>query len=83
MTDNEASIDRGLGRVEARVADLAEQIAALRKELSSVVHTMESAIAGHRERLAALEAFRRWMIGLLTGVFLSGVAAVFGYWLKP
>jgi len=82
MTESEASIDRSLGRVEARVTDLAEQIAALRRELSAVVHTMESAIAAHRERLAALESFRRWMIGLLTGVFLSGVAAVFGYWLK-
>jgi len=82
MTDNEASLDRSLGRVEARVGDLAEQIIALRKELSGVVKTMEAAIAGHRERLAALEAFRRWMIGLLTGLFLSGVAAVFGYLLK-
>jgi predicted nucleic acid-binding Zn-ribbon protein len=82
MTENEASLDRGLGRVEARVADLAEQISALRKELSAVVHTMESAIAAHRERIAALESFRRWMIGLMTGLFLSGAAAVFGYLLK-
>jgi hypothetical protein len=83
MMDNETSLDRGLGRVEARVADLAEQIVGLRKELSSVGHTMETAVAAHRERIAALEAFRRWMIGVMTGLFLSGVAAGFGYWLKP
>ncbi|HEY3295089.1 MAG TPA: hypothetical protein VGL38_06605 [bacterium] len=82
MTDHETSLDRGLGRVEARVADLTDQISGLRKELSSVVKTLESAIAGHRERIAALEAFRRWMIGLMTGLFLSSVAAVFGYLLK-
>ncbi len=79
MTESEASVDRGLGRVEARVADLTEQIAALRKELSTLVHTMESAIAAHRERIAALEAFRRWVIGLMTGLFLSGVAAIADY----
>jgi hypothetical protein len=82
MMDADTSLDRGLGRVEARVADLTDQITALRKELTTVVHTMESAIAAHRERIIALESFRRWMIGLMTGVFLSGVAAAFGYLLK-
>lgn len=82
MTESETSLDRGLGRVEARVADLTEQISALRKEFSALVQNVESAIASHRERIAAIEAFRRWMIGLMTGLFLSGVAAVFGYFLK-
>ncbi len=75
-TDN---VDRSLGRVEARVADLTEQIAALRTEVSSVAHNVESNFASHRERIAALESFRRWMIGLMTGLFMSAVAAVFGY----
>jgi len=79
MTETEASLDRGLGRVEARVSDLTEQITALRKEFSALMQNMESAIASHRERIAALEAFRRWMIGLMTGLFLSGVAAALGY----
>jgi hypothetical protein len=79
MSDNDTSLDRGLGRVEARVADLSEQIGAMRTELSSLAHSVESGLAAHRERIAALESFRRWMIGLTTGLFLSGVAAVFGY----
>jgi predicted nucleic acid-binding Zn-ribbon protein len=79
MNDLTGSLDRSLGRVEARVADLAEQIVAMRKELSELSQSMESAVAGHRERIASLESFRRWMTGLMTGVVLSGVAAVFGH----
>jgi hypothetical protein len=80
--EHDSSLDRGLGRVEARVADLTEQITSLRKEFSSLMQSVESATAAHRERIAALESFRRWMVGLMTGLFLSGVAAVFGYFFR-
>lgn len=76
---SESSLERSLGRVEARVADLSTQIAQLRAELSRLVQIVESNTAAHHERIAALEAFRRWAIGLMTGLLLSGVAAVFGY----
>lgn len=80
--DTEQSLERSLGRVEARVADLAEQIGGLRRELSALSHNLETTVAAHRERIAALEAFRRWMIGLMTGLFLSSAAAVFAYVLR-
>ena len=76
------TLDRSLGRVEAHVAELTEQVSNLRTELSRLVQLVESSIAGHHERIAGLESFRRWAIGLMTGLFLSGVAAVFGYVLK-
>ena len=77
------TIDRSLGRVEAHVAELTEQVSSLRTELSRLVQLVESSIAAHHERILGLESFRRWAIGLMTGLFLSGVAAVFGYILKP
>ena len=77
------TLDRSLGRVEAHVAELTEQVSSLRTELSRLVQLVESSIAAHHERIAGLESFRRWAIGLMTGLFLSGVAAVFGYILKP
>ena len=77
------TLDRSLGRVEAHVAELTEQVSSLRTELSRLVQLVESSIASHHERIAGLESFRRWAIGLMTGLFLSGVAAVFGYILKP
>ncbi|MBU0508737.1 hemolysin XhlA family protein [bacterium] len=76
---SDSSFDRSLGRVEARVADLTEQITRLRSELSRLVQLVESSTAAHHERIRTLESFRRWAIGLLTGLFLSGVAAVFAY----
>jgi hypothetical protein len=76
------TLDRSLGRVEAHVAELTEQVSSLRTELSRLVQLVESSIAAHHERIAGLESFRRWAIGLMTGLFLSGVAAVFGYVLK-
>jgi len=76
------TLDRSLGRVEARVADLTEQIAALRTELSRLVQLVESSTAAHHERISALEAFRRWSVGLMTGLFLSGVAAVLSHLLR-
>ena len=76
------TLDRSLGRVEAHVAELTEQVSSLRTELSRLVQMVESSIAAHHERIAGLESFRRWAIGLMTGLFLSGVAAVFGYVLK-
>jgi len=76
------TLDRSLGRVEARVADLTEQIAALRTELSRLVQLVESSTAAHHERISSLEAFRRWSVGLMTGLFLSGVAAVLSHLLR-
>jgi hypothetical protein len=80
--NEDSTMERCLGRVEARVADLTEQITALRTELSALTKSVEAAVAGHQERLAALESFRRWAIGLMTGLFLSGAAAVFAYVLR-
>lgn len=74
MTDH--NLQRSLGRVESRVSSLTEQIGSLRKEVSTLSHTIETDLASHRERIAALESFRRWAIGLMTGVVLSAVAAV-------
>jgi hypothetical protein len=73
------TFDRELGRVEARVATLSEEIVGMRKELSDLSRSVEKVTTGHHERLSALEAFRRWSVGVITGMFLSGVAAVFGY----
>ena len=78
-TDNCPTLDRNLERLEARVADLSDQIAAMRKDLSGISRTVDTSISAHRERLAALESFRRWAIGVLTGILLSGVAAAFAY----
>jgi hypothetical protein len=82
MNGENSSLERGLGRVEARVSDLTGQITTMRSEFSQLAQAMEAEIAGHRERISALEAFRRWMIGLMTGLFLSSAAAVFAYVLK-
>ncbi len=76
------TLDRNLGRLEARVADLTEQIITMRKELSALSRTVDSSISAHHERIVALESFRRWAVGLMTGVLLSGVAAVFAYALR-
>jgi hypothetical protein len=64
MTD----IDRTLGRVESRVADLTDQINSLRTDVAALTHTVETDLTSHRERIATLESFRRWTIGLITGV---------------
>jgi hypothetical protein len=76
------SLDRNLGRLEARVADLTEHIVAMRQELSGLSCTVNTSIAGHQERLANLESFRRWAVGVLTGILLSGVAAAFAWALR-
>ena len=73
------SLERELGRIEARVASLSEEIVGMRNELSHISRSVEKVATGHNERLSALEAFRRWAIGVMTGMFLSGVAAVFGW----
>jgi hypothetical protein len=77
-----ATLDRNLGRLEARVADLTQQIVEMRKELSTVARTVDSSISSHHERIAALESFRRWAVGLMTGMLLSGVAAAFAWVLR-
>ncbi len=76
------TLDRNLGRLEARVADLTEQIIEMRKEISALSCTVNTSISAHHERLAALESFRRWMVGVMTGILLSGVAAVFAWAMK-
>lgn len=80
MNDNgNTTLDRNLGRLEARVGDLTEQIITMRKELSALARTVDSSLAAHHERIAALEAFRRWAVGVMTGMLLSGVAAAFAW----
>ena len=73
------SLDRNLGRLEARVADLTEQIIEMRKELSAISRTVDTSISAHHERILNLESFRRWAVGLLTGIMLSGIAAAFAW----
>ncbi len=63
----------------ARVGDLTEQIIGMRKELSALSRTVDSSVSAHHERLVALESFRRWAVGVMTGIVLSGVAAVFAW----
>jgi len=73
------TLERNLGRLEARVGDLTEQIITMRKELSAVARTVDSSVAAHHERILALESFRRWAVGVMTGMLLSGVAAAFAW----
>lgn len=82
MNDTNSSIERGLGRVEARVSELATQISSLRDELTLTTHTMRDKLSGHHERLNGLEAFRKWMTGLMTGLVMSAFAAVLGWVLR-
>jgi hypothetical protein len=82
VNDSQDSLERGLGRVEARVCELSTQIQGLRQELTNLAHNVKTSVAGHSERLKHLESFRRSLLGILTALFLSGVAAVFGYILK-
>ena len=80
MNGNEATtLERNIGRLEARVADLTEQIIELRKELSTVARTVDSTVSAHHERIISLESFRRWAVGVMTGILLSGVAAAFAW----
>jgi multidrug resistance efflux pump len=80
--ETEPLLTHALDRLEASVSSLSEQVTGLRKEISQLAQNVESSIAAQHERLLALESFRRWAIGLMTGLFLSGMAAVFGYVLK-
>ncbi len=73
------TLDRNLGRLEAHVADLTQQIAAMRTELSTVSRKVDTSISAHHERIASLESFRRWAVGVMTGILLSGVAAAFAW----
>jgi hypothetical protein len=82
MNKNPQSIERGLGRVEARVAELSTQIHGLRKEMSDISHSVETAVVGHHERISHLESFRKSTLGIITAIVLSGIAAVFAYALK-
>lgn len=68
-----------LGRLEARVADLTEKIIEMRKELSAIARTVDTSISAHHERIVSLESFRRWAVGVMTGILLSGVAAAFAW----
>ena len=74
MTDT----DRTLGRLEARVAAVSEQIGSLRTDVTALTHTVETDLTSHRVRIAALESFRRWAIGLLTGVVMTVLAVIIG-----
>ncbi|MBU0690426.1 hypothetical protein KKH18_01315 [bacterium] len=82
MNKQPPSIQRGLGRVEARVAELSSQIGALRQDVTSIARNVETAVAGHQERIRHLEAFRKSLIGFVSAVILSGAAAVFAYMIK-
>lgn len=82
MCNKQVSLQRGLGRVEARVADLTLQIQSMHNEVSEISRTVKSDVAAHSERLKALEASRRFVTGIISALFLSGVAAAFAYFLN-
>ncbi len=64
-----------LVKLESRITDLTEEIATLRLDVLKLVKAVESEQAVQRERVSSLESFRRWAVGVMTGVFLSTAAA--------
>ncbi len=67
-----------LSRIDSRLTDLTEEIATLRLDVTRLIKTVETEQAAHRERILSLESFRRWAVGVMTGVVLSGVTAFIG-----
>lgn len=68
-------LERTLGRIETRVSNLNERVVIVQNDVNALKHVVENDMVAHRERIASLEAFRRWSIGMLTGALLSVFAA--------
>jgi len=75
MTDE---LLRTIGSLEAQVSALVHEVAALRAELSDLRTVLLRETLTHHERITTLESFRRWSIGLFTGLVVSGIAALLG-----
>ena len=71
-------LERIVGGLEAQVNTLVSQVTDMRKELSELRSVLLRETLTHHERLSALESFRRWGIGLFTGLAVSGIAALLG-----
>jgi hypothetical protein len=71
-------LQRTIGSLEAQVSALVHEVAALRAELSELRTVLLRETLTHHERISALESFRRWSIGLFTGLVISGIAALLG-----
>ena len=71
-------LERIVGGLEAQVSTLVHQVADLRSELAELRTILLRETLTHHERLSALESFRRWGIGLFTGLVVGGIAALLG-----
>jgi len=71
-------LERSVGSLEAQVGTLVRQVADMRGELAELRTVVLRETLTHHERLSALESFRRWGIGLFTGLVVAGIAALLG-----
>jgi hypothetical protein len=71
-------LERTIGSLEAQVNLLVHEVAALRGELAELRTVLLRETLTHHERITALESFRRWSVGLFTGLVVSGIAALLG-----
>jgi hypothetical protein len=71
-------LGRSVGSLEAQVGTLVRQVADMRGELAELRTVVLRETLTHHERLSALESFRRWGIGLFTGLVVAGIAALLG-----
>jgi hypothetical protein len=72
----EGELQRTIGSLEAQVRTLVHEVANLRSELAELRTVLFRETLTHHERITALESFRRWSIGLFTGLIISGIAAL-------
>ncbi|MBM3324792.1 MAG: hypothetical protein FJY66_03910 [Calditrichaeota bacterium] len=72
----EGELQRIIGSLEAQVRTLVHEVANLRSDLAELRAMLLRETLTHHERISALESFRRWGIGLFTGLILSGIAAL-------
>lgn len=70
------TLERTIGSLEAQVRTLVHEVTNLRGELAELRTVLLRETLTHHERITALESFRRWGIGLFTGLILSGIAAL-------
>jgi hypothetical protein len=71
-------LQRSVGSLEAQVGTLVRQVTDMRGELAELRTVVLRETLTHHERLSALESFRRWGIGLFTGLVVAGIAALLG-----
>lgn len=78
LTMTTPSLQRTIGNLEAQVSKLIQEVADMREELTELRTILLRETLTHHERLLSLESFRRWGIGLFTGLAVSGIAALLG-----